>query len=234
MGNPYFRFKQFEIRQDKCAMKVTTDACLFGAWVGSLVQKDSKALDIGAGTGLLSLMMAQQNISLVESVEIEASCYQQLVENIGLSPWRQKVIPHLSDISKWTTDKLFDIVLSNPPFHQQQLRSDNRSVNLARHDEGLNTELLFEEVDRLLSKTGIFFLLMPEYRTMDTINVASRKDFFANHVITVHPSPKHDPFRTMFSFSRQEQAPIKKTIFIRNEDGLYNSDFSSLMEGYYL
>jgi tRNA1Val (adenine37-N6)-methyltransferase len=111
MGNPYFRFKQFEIRQDKCAMKVTTDACLFGAWVGSLVQKDSKALDIGAGTGLLSLMMAQQNISLVESVEIEASCYQQLVENIGLSPWRQKVIPHLSDISKWTTDKLFDIVL---------------------------------------------------------------------------------------------------------------------------
>ena len=61
-----------------------------------------------------------------------------------------------------------------------------------------------------------------------------RKDFFANHVITVHPSPKHDPFRTMFSFSRQEQAPIKKTIFIRNEDGLYNSDFSSLMEGYYL
>lgn len=215
-------------------MKVTTDACLFGAWVGSLVQKGSYVLDIGAGTGLLSLMMAQQDISLVESVEIEESCYQQLVENIGLSPWRQKVIPHLSDISEWYSDKLFDIVISNPPFHQQQLRSDKRSVNLARHDEGLNTELLFEQVDRLLTKTGLFFLLMPEYREMETIIIASGKGFFAHKVVRVHSSPKHDPIRTMFCFSRKEQAPIKKTIFIRNEDGLYNIDFSSLMEGYYL
>lgn len=234
MGNDYFRFKQFEIKQAKCAMKVTTDACLFGAWVGSLAQQHSRVLDIGGGTGLLSLMVCQQHMLTVESVEIEASCYQQLVENIAHSPFRDSITPHLADIKTWKIDKLFDLVISNPPFYEKQLRSETHATNLARHDDGLNLPTLFEQVDRLLIKTGTFCLLMPAYRKAEAVQVADGKGFFAKIAVEVCQSAAHAPFRVMFAFSREKQETAHDRLQIRNGEGEFTSEFSALLKPFYL
>ena len=138
MANQYFQFKQFTVQQDACAMKVTTDACLFGAWVANRINgldlKGKHFLDIGTGTGLLSLMVAQQTDASIDAVEIETAAANQAQENFEQSPWNNKLFLHNSSIQTFIPQHKYDFIFTNPPFFFNDLKSKNHARNIALHD----------------------------------------------------------------------------------------------------
>jgi tRNA1Val (adenine37-N6)-methyltransferase len=234
MRNSYFRFKQFTIHQDNCAMKVTTDGCLFGAWVNAKIQSTETILDIGAGTGLLSLMLSQNRSVKVDAIEIETSCHGQLCQNIGGSPFSGNINPILRDIKEWETDMRYQTVVSNPPFYEKQLRSDQAGINLARHAEGLTLRALFFHANRLMSSQGFFYVLMPFYRKAECLDMASQFELFPSSIAEVKQSPFHDPFRVMIQFSATTVHTETETIIIKKNASDYADAFKMLLAPYYL
>src|ERR1700750_981948 len=133
MANSYFKFKQFTIHQDRCAMKVTTDGCLFGAWCAKEIRafefEDPELLDIGTGTALLSLMILQKNKVRIDAVEIEKDAAMQAEENVAASAWADKVKIIHEDILDGT-DKKYDLIVSNPPFYENELTAESENRNI--------------------------------------------------------------------------------------------------------
>jgi tRNA1Val (adenine37-N6)-methyltransferase len=238
LSNPFFQFKQFTVYQDKCAMKVCTDACLFGAWVAEEVisnkLKPISILDIGAGTGLLSLMLAQKLKCTVDAVEIERGDFLQCRDNFEQSAWSEQLNPFWTDIKKFQTGKQYNLIISNPPFFDNDLKSGSKEKNRAKHNLLLNLNELFIEADRLLSKEGYFALLLPHHRKDEGIKLAKVKGFFLSAICNVQQTPNHPPFRTMFLFQRKEIAYIETGIIIKEEDGQYSEAFTALLKDYYL
>lgn len=234
MANNYFQFKRFIIQQEHCAMKVSTDSCLFGAWVAEKLMKEKSILDIGAGTGLLSLILAQKSQAKIDAVEIEQASYQQMRENILASPWAQQCNLYNDDIRHFHPDKKYDLIISNPPFHENQLKSDKEGTNLARHDDGLQLKDLFKEVVRLLGDCGKFFLLLPSYRKEECIDTAFSFKLFPTAIADVKQTPNHDSFRALFCFEQYEREVISENIVIKENNDTYSQRFSTLMKDYYL
>src|SRR5450631_3963277 len=116
MPNPYFQFKHFTIRQDRCAMKVCTDACLFGAWLPAKVPATARVLDIGSGTGLLMLMLAQKNGGDIHGIELDPDAFGQLGENIAGSPWAKRLQIFEGDVRQYVSQEKYDLIITNPPF----------------------------------------------------------------------------------------------------------------------
>ncbi|HLO81883.1 MAG TPA: methyltransferase, partial [Chitinophagaceae bacterium] len=137
MPNDYFEFKQFTIWQSKCSQKVSTDACLFGAWTAKHCRPAVNILDIGAGTGLLMLMMAQQHEALIDGIEIEKDCAGQMRENLLSSPWKERLNGIEADVKIHPFEKKYDLIISNPPFYEKQLQAADTSKNLAWHSSEL-------------------------------------------------------------------------------------------------
>lgn len=215
-------------------MKVSTDSCLFGAWAAGRVSDEKTILDIGAGTGLLSLMLAQHIDATVHAVEIETACYEQLTQNINSSPWADRVHAYQNNIKEFDEGIKYDLVISNPPFYENQLRSPNNSTNLARHADQLSLTDLFAQVERLLGEEGRFALLMPYYRKEEAITRATDFGLFARQVADVKQTSRHDPIRSMICFSTTSENIDYESITIRDENGLYSSRFSDLLRHYYL
>jgi tRNA1Val (adenine37-N6)-methyltransferase len=234
MANSYFRFKQFTIHQENCAMKVTTDACLFGAWANTKIQSVENLLDIGAGTGLLSLMLSQNRSIKIDAIEIETSCHGQLCQNIQDSPFSSTINAIKGDIKDWETDTRYQVVISNPPFYEKQLRSDQAGVNLARHTDGLTLDALFFHAKRLMSSQGFLYVLMPYYRKAECMDMASQFQLFPVSVADVKQSPFHDPFRVMIQFSTSLGNSETETIIIKKNASEYSDAFKLLLEQYYL
>lgn len=234
MSNNYFQFKEFIIKQENCAMKVSTDSCLFGAWVAEKIHHEKNILDIGAGTGLLSLMLAQKSKAKIDSVEIEQACYYQMCENILASPWAEKCNSFNQDIRQFYSDKKYDLIISNPPFYENQLRSDKEGINLARHEDGLQLIDLFKEVNRFLTSDGKFFILLPSYRKEECIKTALSFNLYPSTLTDVKQTPSHKSFRTLFCFSPHEKAITNEVIIIKENDNSYSQEFSAMLKDYYL
>jgi tRNA1Val (adenine37-N6)-methyltransferase len=234
MANTYFKFKSFTIEQKNCAMKVTTDACIFGAWVAKHLPNSNRVLDIGGGTGLLSLMLAQKHKSNITAVEIEIACFQQLKENIQQSTYAENVNAVHANVLDFTTDLSFDAIVTNPPFYDQQLKSDNQSINQARHDEGLQLNDLFKKANSLLESKGSLFVLLPFYRNEECLALAKTHGFYPKQIGEVRQTPNHNPFRMMYWFVKNQESCQKEEITISNSNGSYTEDFSELLKDYYL
>src|SRR4051812_24083842 len=116
MSNNYFQFKEFVIQQEHCAMKVCTDSCLFGAWASAWANNKKRILDIGAGTGLLMLMLAQNSSAIIDGIEIEPGCYRQLSTNVTSSPWADRLHAIENDVRQFQFKEKYDFIISNPPF----------------------------------------------------------------------------------------------------------------------
>jgi len=240
MPNNYFQFKQFTVQQEHCAMKVCTDACLFGAWVANKVKsKKSKVesvLDIGTGTGLLSLMIAQQTDGIIDAVEIDETAATQAGQNFAASSWNEKLHIHNSSIQEFhqTTNQLFDLIISNPPFFENDLRSDDTKRNLALHSTALSLEDLLSNISRLLKTDGRFAILLPYHRSEYFELLAISNKYFLLEKVVVKQTPKHDYFRSMMLFGRSNTIATQKEIIIRQEDGQYTPEFINLLKDYYL
>ena len=234
MGNSHFSFKQFTIHQGQCAMKVTTDACLFGAWVNSKAMAPERMLDIGAGTGLLSLMMAQGRTVEIDAVEIEEGCYEQLCSNINASPFASSITPVKADIRVLGPETKYDLIISNPPFYERQLRSDRYDINIARHSDGLTLKELFTQVDQMMKPNGRFYLLMPYYRKEECMEVAMSFGLSPNCIAVAKQSTVHEAFRVMFEFSTMPISSVTEEIVIKKNASAYTDAFNLLLKDYYL
>ena len=234
MANSYFKFKSFTIEQKSCAMKVTTDACLFGAWVASRLPDCKQVLDIGGGTGLLSLMLAQKNNAVITSIEIEVDCFRQLQENIQQSIFSDRIKAVHGNILEYNTDLKFDAIVTNPPFHEQQLKSDNKSINQARHEDSLLLPDLFKKAAELIKEDGSFFVLLPFYRNEESMMLANKFGFHPKQITKVHQSQNHNAFRTMYWFERKHGNSNEDQLVITNSHGSYTAAFTALLKDYYL
>ena len=161
MPNTYFQFKQFTIHQDKSAMKVTTDGCLFGAWAASRIASSGlglQGLDIGAGTGLTSLMVAQQNPGAhIDAIELEANAVDQAMENSRNSPWSGNIAVHHANVNEFAFSRPYDFIVSNPPFYENELKSRDEKRKLAHHD-GLSLPSLLHIIRKNLAPQGRYYL----------------------------------------------------------------------------
>ncbi len=235
MANPYFRFKQFEIRQDACAMKVGTLACIFGAWAGT--EAPNRILDIGTGTGLLALMLAQRFAhSRIDAVEIDEKAAEQAAENFERSKWSDRIRIYGEDIRKFRTERglRYDLIISNPPFFNNQTPTPDRRDNLARHGYALTLEQLAGKVAFLLQKGGSFYVLLPveESRYLQSLLQKNRLHPFRRLYIYNRPATPVKALVTAYSFS--ERSIEDHEIMIWGEDGNYTPDYIHLMSDFYL
>ncbi len=217
-------------------MKVCTDACLFGAWGAKKIQENkfqgTRLLDIGTGTGLLALMLAQQFNGSIDAIEIDADTAKQARENVNASPWSNSIQVHhmcLSDLDKTG----YHFIISNPPFYEQDLRSPHKQRNLALHDTGLTIEELWKHVSKAIHPDGLFAVLLPYHRLEDCLRHAARHDLFLHEKVLVHQTEKHAPFRVMLLFGKEKKLSVQKSMLIKQE-GAYSPAFTALLEDYYL
>jgi tRNA1Val (adenine37-N6)-methyltransferase len=240
MPNPYFQFKQFIIYHDRCAMKVATDACLFGAWCAEEMSNEpyeetKNVLEIGSGSGLLSLMIAQKNDCVIDAIEIDEEAARQAKENISLSPWRNNVNLHHADALNFSFNQSYDVIVSNPPFYENEIESANKQKNLAHHGDGLKLSELFSLVKKQLATHGQFYLLLPFKRKSEAEKLLSKEKLFIQETVIVSQSVKHSPFRLMIKAGHmQRQGEEKKQISITGSDQKYTPEFISLLKDYYL
>ena len=235
MANTFFKFKSFVVEQRDCAMKVTTDSCLFGAWVAEQISDQQYILDIGGGTGLLSLMLAQKNSNFeITSVEIENNCFQQLKENILQSSFANQIRPVHANILDFKSTAKFNTIISNPPFYEKQLKSDQTNVNQARHEESLSLKNLFSSVDTLLETDGVFYVLLPYYRMDEAVQIANQVGLNPALITQVKQTPAHQPFRVMFRFEKTNQVCKHTEITITDSNSSYTEAFVALLKDYYL
>jgi tRNA1Val (adenine37-N6)-methyltransferase len=236
LANNYFEFKQFTIQQDKCAMKVCTDACLFGALVADELQHRTifDILDIGTGTGLLSLMIAQKKTAVIDAVEIDETAFNQAKENVLQSPWKERINVFNTDILQLQTNKKYDCIISNPPFFESDLKSGDEKKNFAKHDTSLTLTGLLNAVDTHLCDDGFFAVLLPYHRSIYFEEESLKLNFHLTKKIVIKQTPKHNYFRAMLIFSRTESATAITEITIKNEEGNYSGEFIELLQDYYL
>lgn len=236
MPNSYFQFKQFIVNQERSAMKVTTDACLFGAWLATQdFAKTKNILDIGAGTGLLMLMIAQRSDADITGVEIDEDAYTQCSENIMNSPWAGRLKVIHDDIRNFTPDRKFGLIVSNPPFYQHQLMSRDIKKNIAHHQASLDFEEMFSKVCTVLEPDGFFAVLAPYSATEKLKTIGGRHSYFLFAEIKLKQTPAHQYFRTILVFQdKKTDAAITGEIIVKDVDGNYTDSFSILLKDYYL
>lgn len=237
MSNSYFRFKQFTVHQERCAMKVCTDACLFGAWAGRKAAQppltDGSVLDIGTGTGLLSLMLAQQGNHRIDAVELDEKAAEQAAENFEASPWRIRLQVITGNITKLHLGKKYDCIITNPPFFENDLKSLDNQRNLALHSEALTFTELLAACSHYLAEEGKLAVLLPYHRKTDFVQQAVQTGFFLEEEVDVKQTPKHAYFRAMLWLGRTAVTPLQRSLTIR-EGEIYSADFSDLLREYYL
>ncbi len=222
-------------------MKVTTDACLFGAWVAHQIKNEKispkTALDIGTGTGLLSLMVAQKNNLTADTIEIDESSWEQAKENIAASPWKDRINVFHGDARSSDLNKQYDIIFSNPPFYEKELKSDNPGRNTALHGSDLSFDDLMRLIHDNLSPEGLFFLLLP-YKRRDELHPLLREhDLCLKEIVFVRQSVTHDYFRIMIKGKIRSEKCYEyffDELSIWNELRQYTDEFKSLLREYYL
>lgn len=242
MSNSYFRFKQFTVHQEKSAMKVTTDGCLFGAWVAAVIresgQPQADCLDIGTGTGLLSLMVAQQNPTCtIDAVEIEQGAAEEAANNINEAGKDRSVFIHRADIRQFLPDKKYTVIFSNPPFYENELKGTVAAKNKAHHDTGLLLQELLYCCRNLLREDGRIFLLLPFKRETELISKILTLRFSISRLVRVRQTVNHGYFRTMMELrlsSQERQSIAEEELAVKDERDQYTAAFTSLLRSYYL
>ena len=233
MPNPFFSFKQFTIRHDRCAMKVGTDGVLLGAWTD--IRHSRRILDIGTGTGLISLMLAQRQAdATITAIDIDAEAVNQAQENIQDSPWKERITAVLQDLKTYRPQELFDTIVSNPPYFIDSLKCPDSQRNTARHTDTLDMHTLLYQTSLLLTPEGRFSIVLPAEQTNTLIEAAGRVGLYPSRHTTVITRPGLAPKRTLMEFTRQKEAFQTEELVIELERHVYSEAYIALTKDFYL
>lgn len=221
-----FKFKQFSVHQDACAMKVGTDATLLGAWAD--LQRAENILDIGTGTGVLALMAAQRNLAAkITAVELDEAAFHQAKNNFNISPWANRLRVFHRAIQKFETENKFEIIISNPPFydHTKHLKAAEEQRRLARSTDTLAYADLCASASRLLSPEGSFQLILPTVAEDDFVKTAASNQLKLYRKTLVFPKATKAANRVLMAFSKVEKSYSESSLSIRNAGSDYH-DYS--------
>jgi tRNA1Val (adenine37-N6)-methyltransferase len=243
MPNDYFSFKQFTIRQDRCAMKVGTDGVLLGVLAPVLASAENsmRILDIGTGTGLVAIMLAQRTGggAQISAVEIDSEAAVQARENASEIPWKIDVYNNsIQDFALECQEK-FDLIVSNPPFFVNSLKAPEKSRNTARHTDTLSFEDLVISAEKLLADKGLFTVIIPNSSESDFIKIASANNLIADTIIRVIPKVGKEAKRSVITFCRGNEnvncnINVTELVIEKEERHCYSDEFKSLTADFYL
>lgn len=232
-----FHFKQFAVNQDRCAMKIGTDAVLLGAWC-PIDNKPFSVLDIGSGTGILSLMLAQRtSAEQIDAIEIDEDTYEQCVENFEASPWSDRLFCFHAGLDEFVDEPEdeYDIIISNPPFYAENYKTDNESRDLARFQDALPFEELVDAASLLLSENGIFAVIIPYKEEERFINLCAEAELFPVKVTRVKGSHTTPIVRSLLAFKRYELPVLEADeLVIEINRHEYTDDYIHLTKAFYL
>ena len=231
-----FQFKHFTIQQDRCAMKVGTDSVLLGAWT-PIDNQPFSILDIGAGTGILSLMLAQRsNAEQIDAIEIDEEAYEQCVENFENSPWGDRLFCFHAGLDEFVEEPEdeYDLIISNPPFYTDDYKSENAARDIARFEDALPFEDLLEAADLLLSEKGIFSVILPYKEETKFIDLAKEFELYPFKITRVKGTPTTEIKRSLLAFSRIEKAILNDELIIETARHQYTEDYIALTKDFYL
>ncbi len=237
MANNYFQFKQFRIQHDKCAMKVNTDGVLLGAW--ATAKKPKNTLDIGTGSGLIALMLAQRFEIKITAIEIDPQASRQAKENIQKSKWANNImVVNTSFQDFWqTTDSQYDFIVCNPPYFANSLKTNNKARDFARHNDSLSNSELLEGVTNILSPDGTFSLILPTQEAKEFIEEAKHYNLFISKELHIKPTPQKPTKRILIELSRiKKNSNIKKETIVIENGGRHNfsEEYKTLTRDFYL
>ena len=233
MSNPIFTFKKFVIRQDKCLMKISTDSVLIGAWVDP--SKAKRILDVGTGTGIIALMLAQRSSAKIDALDICSDGCTQAQENFSGSEWSERIKVHCTALQEFSSNEKYDIIVSNPPFFT--CPKTHKEINGAQawFTHKLSFAELAFHVIRLLSKKGSFYIILPVHEGAYFTNEAEKRNLFlVNYTWVKTTTRKKFPKRILMRFEFVRQSSRDDRLLIIQNDNNYTDDYKELTKDYYL
>jgi len=234
--NKPFHFKQFTIHQDKCTMKVGTDGALLGAWT-SIKNNPNSILDIGTGTGLIALQLAQRsNASTIDALEIDNNAFEQAVENFENSDWGDCLFCYHASLQEFTqeVDEQYDLIVTNPPFYNDEFETNNKARNTARFTSSLSFEDLLSSVSKLLSENGTFSVIIPFKEEEKFIAIADKHLLFPNRICRVKGNPLSEIKRSLLEFSFRKSEIRIENLTIEIERHQFTVKYIELVKDFYL
>ena len=246
MASACFRFKQFTVWHDRCAMKVGTDGVLLGAWCpvdsrasSSKSFKSFKVLDVGTGSGLIALMLAQRiEGAQITAIDIDAGAVEQAKYNFSISPWADRLECHQQALQELEGEGIYDLIVSNPPYFQDSLKNPDTQRAMARHTDTLSYEELLKHSARLLTKEGIIALVLPIEAEQQIIALAQIYGLYPTHITHVYPKPGKAAKRLLIAFSLSPLAsrlsPIANSLTLESETSPRSEAYKELTKEFYL
>ena len=235
MSEP-FKFKQFNVNQDRCAMKIGTDGVLLGAWT-NVENNPESILDIGAGTGVISLMLAQRCFAeVMDAIEIDADAYEQCVENFELSQWGDRLYCYHAGLDEFVDEieDQYELIVCNPPFYAETVTSGNLQRDQARQNEFLPFNELLDGVSKLLTENGQFTTIIPFKEKEAFVQMAADLGLFPKECLHVKGNPSAEIKRVLLAFSRIEQECNTTELVIETERHVYTAEYVDLTKAFYL
>jgi len=232
MSNSYFRFKRFTVYHDLCAMKVGVDGTLLGAWADCRNVK--YALDVGTGSGLISLMLAQRSEAFIHAVDIDDNACKQAEINFNNSLFRDRLSVECCDFRDFSSSVRYDLIVSNPPYFAESLKSPDKNRSLARHNEHLPLDVLIKKSASLLSLQGKIALILPFDRWENAHSIAIENKLFLYRKTLVSSLQNHPPKRVLLEYSFINQSATEAGFYIGKTKQTYSDEYRALTEEFYL
>lgn len=232
-----FSFKQFSIEQDRCAMKIGTDGVLLGAWT-PIENNPFSILDIGTGTGIIALMLAQRShAEQIDALEIDEEAYEQATDNFENAPWNDRMFCFHAGLDEFVEEPEdeYDLIVSNPPFYQEDYKSNNEQRDLARFQDAMPFEDLVEAADLLLSENGIFCVIIPFKEEEKFLVLAAAYELYPLKITRVKGTPTTEIKRSLLAFSRNKTPDfITDELVIETARHQYTQEYIELTKDFYL
>ena len=217
-------------------MKIGTDGVLLGAWV-SVENNPFSILDIGAGTGIIALQLAQRsNAEMVDAIEIDENAFEQCVDNFENSPWGDRLFCYHASLEEFVEeiDDKYDLIISNPPFYSEDYKTTDESRDVARFNDALPFDELIESASQLLSDEGIFAVIIPRKEEENFIAMASEVNLFPNRICRVRGNDTSEEKRSMLEFSFENSSPKIENLTIETSRHNYTEEYKNLVQDFYL